>query len=318
VKRVPERRTDVDRVDWAALHADGPWADVPAALHAAWSADADRRRHAYDLLVDRLTGQGTRTPAGAAAAPFLIDIVADPEAPDRFGACQVLRQIAIGDEQAWLVEQPDTAAERGEVARTATLTVADLRAEEAAWVAAAADKHERQARDWHARTSDVEADRRARRWNMEAYDAVRAGVPAYLAALAAADAGTRLYAAHLLAYFPEDRWTIVPALRRMIAGDPDPIAASVACVAAGLCAQGAEDRPLLAALAKRRDRSEHLAERWSAAIGLGRATNYPGLDVVVEIEQAAEATAPVPHWPFLDGDIAAVASLTLDRLAPAG
>jgi hypothetical protein len=33
-----------------------------------------------------------------------------------------------------------------------------------------------------------------------------------------------------------------------------------------------------------------------------------------DVQAAAEAAEPVPHFPFLDGDIAAVAGYTLDHL----
>jgi len=38
------------------------------------------------------------------------------------------------------------------------------------------------------------------------------------------------------------------------------------------------------------------------------------LDILADVEAATDAPAPLPHFPFLDGDIAAVAAYTLDRL----
>jgi hypothetical protein len=310
---MPERRTEVESVDWASLQVYGPHEEVPVALHAIWSDNQERRMLGYEYLSDRLVHQGSRYPASAVAAPFLIDVVADPLAPDRFAACQVLRQIAIGEEEFTLNERPDFAHARREAARKATMTVEQLKTDEAAWVAAATDPAERSARETSAFFSDVELNRDAERWNIEAYDAVRAGVPVYIAALSADHPGTQIYASQLLAYFPEDMASVVPALVPLI-GAPNPIVASAAAVAAGICARGTEDPAAAAALTARRERAENLAERWATAIGLAQLLNHPGPDIMADVEAATEAPAPVPHFPFLDGDIATVASYTLDRI----
>jgi len=167
------------------------------------------------------------SPAAIAAVPFLTDVVADPAAPSRFAACQVLLQIAIGEEEITLNERTDFAFWRREAERKAGLTVEQLRAEQAAWVAAATDPAERRAREVAVRFRDVEEEREAERVNAEAYDAVRAGVPVYLTALSAGDTATRIYAAQLLAYFPEDAPVIVPALLALVAGN-DPVTAAAA------------------------------------------------------------------------------------------
>ncbi|WP_213008356.1 hypothetical protein [Paractinoplanes toevensis] len=319
---MPERLLGADGIDWAALMPAGPPAEIPACLRVLRSAkhplrsakaESKRRRAAYERLSEILVHQGSRSPASAAAVPFLVAIVTDPAIPDRFAALDVLRAIATGDESYWLIEQPDAAAERVEVARLSTLTVEQLEAEQDAWIEAAPDEEERQARARRALFADVEDDRRARQWDIAAYDAVRAHAPAYAALLDAEPPADRIYAAYLLAWFPEERATALPGLRRMIEADPDPIAASVACVAAGLCAPGTEDETLVAALADRHRRAENRAERWSAAIGLARVTAAIDPDVRADLAAAAEAPAPVPHWPFLDGDIAEVAALTLLR-----
>ncbi|MEV0392936.1 hypothetical protein [Polymorphospora rubra] len=128
------------------------------------------------------------------------------------------------------------------------MTVQELKQEQAVWVAAATDEAERQAREWNTLYLDVEADRRTARWDMEAYDAVRRGVPVYVAALDADDPAVRLYAAHLLAWFPEESDVVVPALTLLIAEEWDPIVASTACVAAGLCGATDSDTALVEAV----------------------------------------------------------------------
>ncbi|MET8151346.1 HEAT repeat domain-containing protein [Actinoplanes sp. NPDC049668] len=310
---MPERRSDAESVDWASLEVYGPPEEVPVALNAIWSTDPQRRLLGYRYLSDRFVHQGSRYPASAVAAPFLIDVVADSQAPDRFAACQVLLHIAIGDEEYTLNDRPDYAHRRRESVRKAALTVEELEAEEAAWVASAKDPQEHAAREQRARHANVERDRLAERWDVEAYDAVRAGVPAYIQALSADHLGTRIYAAQLLAYFPEDAASVVPALIRVI-GEEDPIVASAAAMAAGICARGTEDPAAAAAITARWEGATNLAERWATAISLAQLLNHPGPDILADVEAATEAPAPVPHLPFLDGDIAAVAAYTLDRL----
>jgi hypothetical protein len=52
----------------------------------------------------------------------------------------------------------------------------------------------------------------------------------------------------------------------------------------------------------------------STAIALAQLLNQPDTDVLADVETATRAPAPLPHFPFLDGDISAVARYTLDRL----
>jgi hypothetical protein len=310
---MPERRAEVESVDWASLEVHGAPDDVPVAFHAIWSDDEDQRKLGYHNLSRGLGHGASSSPASIAAVPFLLDVVADPHAPSRFAACQVLLQIAIGEEEITLNERPDFAYWRREAQRKASLTVAELEAEQAAWIAAAPDPAERRAREVAAFFRDVEDERETERVNAEAYDAVRASVPVYLTALSADDVGTRMYAAQLLAYFPEDASSIVPALLPLIGG-PDAIVASAAAVAAGICARGSADPAAAAAITARWERAGDRADRWATAIALAQLLNHPTADVLADVEAAAEAPAPLPHFPFLEGDIAALAGYTLDRL----
>ncbi|WFE26093.1 HEAT repeat domain-containing protein [Solwaraspora sp. WMMD791] len=314
---MPERSVVLRGVGWASLEdAYGAAGDVPGLLHMLWSGDAAVRREAYRALAGRLVHQGSRYEASAVAAGFLIDVVADPAAPDRFAACQVLRMIAIGDESYWLTESPDIAAVRREVARQATLTLAELEHEQRMWIAAAGDEDERRGRESAARYRDVEADRCAARWDLEAYDAVRSGVAVFVAALGSPDPAVRLHTAHLLAWFPEERDLVVPALTRVIDGDPEPVVAATACVAAGLCGATEADAGLVEALS-RRLAGPNRAERWSAVLGLARLTGRPSRELIEELYAClVGATEPVPNWPFLDGDMSGLAALTLARLDP--
>lgn len=294
-------------------HAYGPAVEVPDLLGRLRSRDRKARRSAYQGLLNLLVHQGSTYEASAVAAPFLIEIVADPKAPDRFAACQVLAAIAVGDENSWLIERPDVAKARREVERRAHLSRAELEREQADWAAAGRTDDERRARARRNEFSDVEGERDAARWQVAAYDAVRAGVPAYLAALASPETPVRLYAAHLLAWFPEERESIAPALARLIGAEPQPLVAATACVAAGLCGS-VDDPELVNALSARRG-SDNRAERCSAVLGLARLVSRPDRPLLEELYACLfGAVGPVPHWPFLHGDLATLAALTLRDL----
>jgi hypothetical protein len=272
---MPERSHMVDAVNWVSLTRD-PRASsgVPAALHALWSADEFLRRSAYNYLAGTLVQQGRRFPTSIAAIPFLIDVIADPAAGDRFGACQLLRLIAIGDETYWLIERPDPRA---------------LRAVPA-----------------------------PEQWDMAAYDAVRARIPAFLAALNDHDPAVRMHTAHLLAWFPEERHVVVPALTRLIASEPAEHVdvAAVASVAAALAGGLAADRALTGALAMRLG-GPVPTERWAAAIAVAMLYSRPPHEVIEQVYDCLlEADDPVPNWPFLEGDMRTLAALTLSRLDP--
>ncbi|MCG5437846.1 hypothetical protein [Micromonospora foliorum] len=311
-----QRSVPAEEVDWSSVsHAYGPAIEIPALLRSIKSDSQEVRQGAYGDLVDLLVHQGSRFEASAAVAPHLIDIVADPAVPDRFAACQVLAAVAVGDESSWLSDRPDPSDMRAEVQRRAPLSREELEAEHRDWIAAAPNEEERSARERRAEWGDVEADRDEQRWTIEAYDAVRAGVPVYVAALEASEAAVRLYAAYLLAWFPEEEGLAGPALAGLIRREPDPVVAAAACVAAGLgCPNGGE--ALVDALSNRRG-SVNRAERWSAVLGLSRILRNPDRSLVSDLYACLfGATEPVPYWPFLEGDMAGMAALTIADLTP--
>ncbi|WP_159451020.1 HEAT repeat domain-containing protein [Micromonospora cremea] len=311
------RQRSWDAVDWSSVqHAYGQAVEVPDLLGRLRSRDREARRSAYQGLFDLLVHQGSRYEASAVATPFLVEIVADPKAPDRFAACQVLAAIAVGDESSWLIDRPDVAKARREVERQAHLTRAQLEQKQADWAAAGSTDHERRARARRNEFSDVESDRDAARWQIAAYDAARAGVPAYLAALASPETPVRLHAAHLLAWFPEERESIAPALAHLIGAEPQPMVTAAASVAAGLCG-GADDPELVNALSARRG-SDNRGERWSVVLGLARLVSRPDRPLIEELYACLfGAVGPVPYWPMLNGDMATFAALTIRDLDPA-
>lgn len=303
-------------VDWSSVsHAYGPATEVPGLLHSIRSSKQTVRQGAYRDLAALMVDQGSRSEASAAVVPYLIEVVADPSAPDRFAACQVLAAIAVGDESSWLSDRADPSRMRSEVERRRQMSKAELEEDHQSWIAAAPNEEERSARARRAEWRDLEAERDEERWAIEAYDAVRTGVPVYIAALEAPEKAVRLYAAYLLAWFPEEAKVISPAMRRLVAEEADPIVAATACVAAGLAGVKG-DSALIDALSARRG-SGNRGEAWSAALGLSRLVAHPDRSLVADLYSCLfGATGPVPYWPFLGGDMSAMAAFMIRDIGP--
>jgi hypothetical protein len=223
-------------------HAYGPAVEISALIEAIRSPDPAARRAAYDELAQLMVHQGNPSPACPVVVPFLVDVVADEALPDRFAACQILRMVAVGDQELWFDVWPDQAEQRREVARQARLSRAEREREQQEWVNAAPTEKRPQSRAFETDMFDVDLTLSMRRTAMDSYDAVRAAVPSVLPVLRARESAVRLHAAALLAWFPEERDVIVPALVRLIEEDDDFAVVAVACVAAGLCVRHADDR----------------------------------------------------------------------------
>ena len=89
-------------VDWESLEGPyGPASDVPRLLQALRSQDPAARVEAERQLEDRhLEHQGLVREPSAAAAPYLIDLLADTHAPDRLVACRLLQLPGVTVSQA--------------------------------------------------------------------------------------------------------------------------------------------------------------------------------------------------------------------------
>jgi hypothetical protein len=288
---------------------------VAGLLRAVLSENPRVRRAAYDRLASVLGGGGWRCEAHSVAARFLIDVVADSDAADRYAACQILAIVGVGDQASWLSSPPDLASVRRDVQRRAGMTVEELKQERAAWVAAAPNEQHREARARRADFADLELERDTARWVLHAYDTVRAGMPVYLAALSSPQPALQLYAAFLVAWFPEEQETAAPALAKLLAAEERSVLASTACVAAGLCAP--RDDPALVRLLEQRRRSQDPVERRSAVLGLARLVSTPDCALVEELYDClVTATEPVPNWPFLHGDMSTMAAFAIRDLDP--
>ncbi len=306
------RRVDEDSVDWSALDSvNGP--EIPGLLRQIWIGDTQGRQAAYERLDQLLIDQGSRFATAVAAVPFFVELVADPAGPDRFAALQMLLRLAIGDEERWWAARPDMTSRRRDLHRRSQMSLEELQPEADAWVAAGATEQDRKARAARNKYADLQMDVECERWEIEAYDAVRAGVSVYLDVLRDPHPGVRLYAAHLLAHFPEDRSVIVPALVQVLADESTPPIVAVACVAAGMCGEP-DDQQLIEAVSAHQGSPDPVV-RCSVVIGLASLLRHPDRSLIEALYDCVldevELEAP---WPYLDGDVSAVAAWTAAQL----
>ncbi|MFI6760129.1 hypothetical protein ACIBF5_13425 [Micromonospora sp. NPDC050417] len=284
-------------VDWSTLeHAYGTAEDTPEHLRALADPDQDVRHEAFGELLHSLVHQGTRYQASAYAVPALIDLVADPEAPDRELIALLVAWIAIGSDEARL---PDG------------IRIDRIRS----WAEGGAEVLARGRFD-RTRADLLAVDAYAA---LTAWEAVRDGLRSLRPLLRDEDPGVRTVVAYTLGWFPDDAApdeaaASLAALADLLTGaEPDEGTAAVAVVAAGLI--GAEGGARLATAALDDERA---LVRWGAAVALAR-LHGPAADPRVAAELARWAgggSRPNHEIPFLEGDLAGYATLALRQLGP--
>jgi hypothetical protein len=103
---------DIDAVPWRTLrHAFGEASDVPRLIRALYSRDREARQAALKELFACLLHQGTVYEASALAVPFLFELLASNDTPERNWIAFLVASIADGkgylsvhigiDEQRW-------------------------------------------------------------------------------------------------------------------------------------------------------------------------------------------------------------------------
>ncbi|WP_229398931.1 hypothetical protein [Micromonospora okii] len=300
----------LDDIDWPRLgHAYGSATDVPDQLRALRSPDRRARQAALRGLFANIFHQGSRYEASAYAVPFLLELVADPATPDADSVLLLLTMLAVGYDERWVPDGFPVAEYR----RAAEGGRELLAAKPSPWDG---DDDEDEEEDVeYAYVESLTEEDQGRLWayvELSAYDAVRAGVPLFRDLLAHPDPGMRLGAAYALAWFPEDAAGSLPALIAAADAAPEATEAATALVAAGLlgCAPDAglltDPRPQV---------------RWAAAVGRARVLGVDADEPTAEelLRWAASAVRPQgdgPTVPFLDGDLAGYAGLSLRLLGP--
>lgn len=93
----------LDDIDWGRLrHAYGGAADVPDRIRALRSTDPQVREKTLHALYGNIFHQGTRYQASAYAVPFLLELLAAPDTPERSEISQLLVALAIGYDETYL------------------------------------------------------------------------------------------------------------------------------------------------------------------------------------------------------------------------
>ncbi|MCG5436933.1 hypothetical protein [Micromonospora foliorum] len=273
-------------VDWESLQGPyGPASDVPRLLQTLRTHDPAARGEAEEQLEDHLQHQGLVEEPAAAAAPYLIDLLADQEAPDRLVAYRLLRTILDCVE---LYESPRPASD--------VPSLSYLASQRSDWWLSRSPEWRRHGGFQRPVTDPCHAS---------AYEAVRAGLPTYLQVLQDPAPDLRLGMAYLLAAFPQEWATVSPVLAQRLPVETDPAVAAEMCIAAGLAGQPS-DGAIVDAVRQWRGNSDRLLHR-AALIGLVRL--LPAPDTALLAELADCLMEPVQDWESQAGAMAnAVAS----------
>lgn len=261
-------------VDWESLNGPyGPAADVPRLLRALRSQDSATRAEAEEQLNDHLQHQGLVYEPSVAAAPYLIDLLADEDAPDRLVAYRLLRMILDCVE---LYESPR---------QVEGPTLDDLANQRSDWWLARSPEWRRHGGYRRPVTSACHA---------AAYEAVRSGVPIYLEVLRNPDRNLRLGMAYLLRHVPQD-WAIMsPVLAEQLSAERDPAVAAAMCIAAGYAGQPS-DCVIVDAVSRWRGNPERSVHR-AALIGLVRLLAAPDTALLAELSDCLMEPSVSEDW----------------------
>ncbi len=91
----------LDAVNWTKLrHAHGSAENVPGWLQELRVPDPECRRAALRSLRSSICHQGSRYTASAAAVPFLLELLEEPEQPGRDEVLAFLAELAVGSPYA--------------------------------------------------------------------------------------------------------------------------------------------------------------------------------------------------------------------------
>jgi hypothetical protein len=276
-------------VEWGRLtHAYGYADDVPALIRALRSADAKERDDARYELYGNIYHQGTRFEASRYAVPFLLELLADPDTPDRADLLRLLAALAVGQDYWYFPDGFPIDEERALVAGTTREEYERLTGLMNAWL-------ERMVSGAPRSPQPVTKDERrllSARHALATYDAVAVGVPLIAGLLADADPRVVELAAYALAWFPEHADTTVPMLAAA-AGDP---ARPESMRAHALIALGLAARPGTVGYDALLDGLVGAGEpelQWAAAVALA----------MLRVEATpASANAVLRTWAARDGD----------------
>ncbi|GAA1643383.1 hypothetical protein [Actinoplanes couchii] len=275
-------------LDWSAVdHAYGPATDIPDLLRTLRSPEEERRTAAVARFRDLVMHQDSLYPAGVAAVPYLIELLADPGAPDRTLGHELLAEIV-----------PDPPETRPHRLGPRLHEIADRRS----------DLYLSQREGW-IRHGFPPPDPIVK----EAHEAVRAGVPTFVRLLDDPARDARGLSAHLLSHFPADAARIVPAIVARLAVETDGVVGSFLCLTAGTIGDP-DDTALVTAVTRWRDRPG-LISSWTVLMGLARLSAQPDDDMLQQLcDCLFLGPDEVYGWAFYRENVALGAALALGAL----
>lgn len=234
------------------------------------------------------------------------------EACDRLSlsSVQLLGALAIGYDESHLPAGVDIQAWRRKVTEMCTADPSEVLREFDEWVRRATDDGERRVREMRRAVFDFDAQCASMGWEIDAYDAVRAGVPTLCALVGDSDPMVRAAAIWTLGWFPEESARIVPRLLDVLEEESVPGVLANAIVAVGLLGDAAQIDRLRAFLV-----AEAPLSRWGAATAMARL----GVADPKVIRELADCCASPPEQgepgvAFYEGDLRGYASNSLALL----
>lgn len=305
-----------NHIAWAKITGahGGPVTQFPEMVRRLQARDTETRQQAHRWMWTHLINQGSRCEASVAATPYLVDLAAREETPDRGAILALLAVLATGDDSNWLPDVGGRLRElRHDVSQKAKLSETELYKEQEAWIASAPNEHARRSRQSDADWNDAIEVRDTERLELAVYDAIREGVPAFCAALSSNDPDVRMAAAYILAWFPDDQQLIIPHLTCSL--QTEGVAAIRATLAIAMGAVGSDGDASLLEPLTRYFLDSTLAERWAAAIGLARFVAPDHRSVAEALMECIRMADRFQHQVlYLGGDMASLAAVFLAEL----
>jgi hypothetical protein len=289
----------LDQVDWSGLHhCYGSAADVPEMLRACLDPDPQVRFAARDGMHAALDHQGVqRFESTYRAVPFLIELLGNPDTPDRAQLARLLAELAVGD-TCWFLHDG--------VHRERQTRIDDCaRANHVATI---------RSRDFSTRAfprlAHDELDLSPGSGLLVIYDAVAAGLPVYLGALDGADDDLRAAIPFLCGFLTGDSEAADSAgpLTALLDDRVERVRASAALGLSHACKFVPSRREAaFAALSARWDRPLGALERRCLALALVRFEDPPRTaaarahlrdELARGLPAVAPPNAPGAAWPW--------------------
>lgn len=185
----------LDAIDWSRLNTCyGHSEEIPVALRNLLSDDAALHRVAFGTLHTELTHQGSIYEASVYVAPFLLELLALPDMPDKLSLVGLLAN--LGSKNAYLGDSFQELAMR--------LLFKDM------------------AQAGRGESPDLQKRRSEYRMAVEkTHQVVREGLPLILSLLTDDDPAMRMSVAYLLTFFPEDASWVSPIVVAQLSKEED-------------------------------------------------------------------------------------------------